>query len=76
MKASFVAYDYGELFKNSILIIVKYGYAKGCPKRPATQIGSLEILGVKRQLLLKVKLLFLFILTLKDHLSLWRTNWF
>ena len=32
------------------------------PKKPATQIGLLEILGVKKQLLLKVKLLFFFIL--------------
>jgi hypothetical protein len=46
MKASLVAYDCGELHKKSYLIIVKYGYDRGCPKKPATQIGSLKILGV------------------------------
>jgi hypothetical protein len=25
------------------------GYIRGCPKRPAFQIGSLEILGIKHQ---------------------------
>jgi hypothetical protein len=47
MKAFFVAYDYGELHKKLELKIMKYGYVKGCPKKPATQIGSLKILGVK-----------------------------
>jgi hypothetical protein len=47
MKASFVAYDCGELHKNLDLNIVKYGYVTGCPKWITTQIGSLEILGVK-----------------------------
>jgi hypothetical protein len=47
MKASHVAYDGRELHKKSELKIVKYGHVRGCPRRPATQIGSLEILGVK-----------------------------
>jgi hypothetical protein len=46
MKASLVAYDYGELQKKGELKIVKYGYVRGCPKRPVTQIGLLELLGV------------------------------
>jgi hypothetical protein len=51
MKASFVAYDCRELYKKSELKIVKYGYVKGSPKRPTTQIGLLEILRVKKLLL-------------------------
>jgi hypothetical protein len=47
MKASLVAYDREELYKKSKLEIVKYRYVRSCPKRPETQIGSLEILGVK-----------------------------
>jgi hypothetical protein len=47
MKASFVAYDYRELLKKSMLKIEKYGYVRGCPKRQVTQIGSLEILGLQ-----------------------------
>jgi hypothetical protein len=46
MKASLVAYDFRELHKESELNIVKYGSIKGCPKKPATQIGLLKILGV------------------------------
>jgi hypothetical protein len=46
MKASLIAYDGQELHKKSELKIVKYGYVRGCPKRPTTQIGSLEILGI------------------------------
>jgi hypothetical protein len=41
MKTSLVAYDGKELHKKLKLKIVK-----GCPKRPAIQIGSLEILEV------------------------------
>jgi hypothetical protein len=48
MKASNEAYDCGELHKKFELKIVKYGYVGGCPKRLATQIGSLEILGIKK----------------------------
>jgi hypothetical protein len=47
MKASLVVYDGRELHKKSELRVVKYGYVRDCPKRPVTQIGSLEILGVK-----------------------------
>jgi hypothetical protein len=47
MKASLVAYDFRELHKKSELKIVKYGYLRGCTKRPTTQFGLLEILGVK-----------------------------
>jgi hypothetical protein len=32
MKASLVAYDFRKLQKKLELIIVKYGYVKGCPK--------------------------------------------
>jgi hypothetical protein len=32
MKASFVAYDFRELFKKSELKIVNYGHVRGCPK--------------------------------------------
>jgi hypothetical protein len=46
MKASLVAYDYGELHRKSELKVVKYVYVRGCPKRPKTQSGSLEILGI------------------------------
>jgi hypothetical protein len=46
MKTSLVAYDGKELHKKLKLKIVKHGYVKGCPKRPAIQIGSLEILEV------------------------------
>jgi hypothetical protein len=46
MKASFVAYDFREVFKKLELKIIKHGYGRGCPKRLATQIGSLEILGI------------------------------
>jgi hypothetical protein len=37
----------GGLYKKSKQKIVKYGYVRGCPKRPVTRNGSLEILGVK-----------------------------
>jgi hypothetical protein len=47
MEASLVAYDYGESHKMFELKLIKYRYFRGCPKRPATQIGSLEILGIK-----------------------------
>jgi hypothetical protein len=46
MKASLVAYDGRELHKMLKLKIEKYGYVRGCPKRPAIQIGSLKILGI------------------------------
>jgi hypothetical protein len=46
MKASVIAYDCGELHKKLELKIVKYGHVRGCPKRPVTQIGLLELLGV------------------------------
>ena len=46
MKTSLVAYNCGELHKKLEIKIAKYGYVRGCPKRPATQIGLLEILGV------------------------------
>jgi hypothetical protein len=36
----------GSYTKKSELEIVKYGYIRGCPKEPTTQIWSLEILGV------------------------------
>jgi hypothetical protein len=45
-EASFVAYDLRQLHRKSELKIVKHGYVRGYPKRPATQIGLLEILGV------------------------------
>jgi hypothetical protein len=32
MKASLVAYDFRELYKKSKIKVVKYGYARGCPK--------------------------------------------
>jgi hypothetical protein len=32
MKASLVAYDFGELHKKSELKIIKYRYVRGCPK--------------------------------------------
>jgi hypothetical protein len=47
MEASLVAYDFRELHKKSELEIVKFGYVNGCPKKPVTQIWSLEILRVK-----------------------------
>jgi hypothetical protein len=47
MRASLVACDCRELHKKSELKEIKYGYIRGCPKRQATQIGSLKILGVK-----------------------------
>jgi hypothetical protein len=47
MKASLVTYDGRELHKNLKIKIIKYGYVKDCPKRPTTQIGLIEILGVK-----------------------------
>jgi hypothetical protein len=46
MKASLVAYIFRGLHKQSEVKIVKYGFVRGFPKRPATQIGLLEILGV------------------------------
>jgi hypothetical protein len=46
MKAFFVAYDCGELYKKSRLKIIKDGYVKSCPKQPAIQIWSLKILEV------------------------------
>jgi hypothetical protein len=36
MKASLVAYGCEKLYKKSKLKIVKYGYVRGCPKRPTT----------------------------------------
>jgi hypothetical protein len=36
MKASLVAYDFGELYKKTELEIVKHGYVRGCPTRPVT----------------------------------------
>jgi hypothetical protein len=47
MKASLVAYDFRELHKKSKIKIIKYGYIRGEPKRQATQIGLLKILGIK-----------------------------
>jgi hypothetical protein len=47
MKASLVAYDFRELHKKSELKIVKYGYVRECPKRPAIQIGLFKILGIQ-----------------------------
>jgi hypothetical protein len=47
MKASLVAYDGRELCKKLEIKIIKYGYVRGCLKRPTTQIGSLKILGIK-----------------------------
>jgi hypothetical protein len=47
MKASLVAFDCRELQKNLEIIIVKYESVRGCPKKLATQIESLKILGVK-----------------------------
>jgi hypothetical protein len=47
MKTSLVAYDYRESHNKLELKIIKYGSIRGCPKKPATQIGSLKILGVK-----------------------------
>jgi hypothetical protein len=46
MKASLVAYDSRELKQKSNLKIVKYGYVKGCPRQPATQIWLFEFLGI------------------------------
>jgi hypothetical protein len=46
MNASFVAHDFKELYKKLELKVVKYEYVKGCPKWQATQIYSLEILGI------------------------------
>jgi hypothetical protein len=54
MKVSLVAYDCGELHKKSKLKKVKYGYVRGCPIRPSTKIGLLEILGVKFSRLCKI----------------------
>jgi hypothetical protein len=51
MKAFLVAYDFRGLHKKLKLKIVDYGYVRGCSKRPATQIWSLEILGIKNLLL-------------------------
>jgi hypothetical protein len=48
MKATFVAYDGREIHKKLELKIMKYRYVRGCPKKPAIQIGLLKILGVKR----------------------------
>jgi hypothetical protein len=45
MRASLVAYDGRELHQKSKIKILKYGYVRGCPKRPANKIGSLKILG-------------------------------
>jgi hypothetical protein len=36
MKASLVAYDGKELYKKPDFKIVRYGYVRGCPKRPTT----------------------------------------
>jgi hypothetical protein len=46
MKAFLVAYDVRELQKKLEIKIIKHGYVKGCPKWPAIQIWSLEILGI------------------------------
>jgi hypothetical protein len=46
-EASFVAYDFRELYKKLELKILNYVYVKGCPKRLVTQIMLLEVLGVK-----------------------------
>jgi hypothetical protein len=51
MKASLVAYGYRNLHKILELKIIKYGYIKGCPKWPAIQMWSLEILGVNIQVI-------------------------
>jgi hypothetical protein len=48
MKASLVAHDYRALSKKLELKVVKYGYVKGYPKRLATQIGLLKILGARQ----------------------------
>jgi hypothetical protein len=46
-ESSLVAYDYRESHKKSQLKIIKIEYVRGCPKWLATQIQSLEILGIK-----------------------------
>jgi hypothetical protein len=45
MKAPLVAYDFMELHKKMELKII-INYITGCPKWHATQISSLEILGI------------------------------
>jgi hypothetical protein len=46
MNESFlVAYDGRELHQKLEIKLVKYGYVRSCPKKPAIHIGSLEILG-------------------------------
>jgi hypothetical protein len=46
MKASLVVDDFRELHKKPDLKIIKYVLVRCYPKRPATQIWSLKILGV------------------------------
>jgi hypothetical protein len=53
MKVSLVAYDGRELYKKHELKTLKYGYVRDCPKSPAIQIGSLEILGVNEIVFLR-----------------------
>jgi hypothetical protein len=60
MKASLVAYDCGEQHKKSELKIIKYGYIKGCPKRPEIQIGLLEILGISELIIMGFRICILY----------------
>jgi hypothetical protein len=46
MKASLVAYNFGDLHKKSKIKIVKIEYVRGCLEWQSTQIWSLKILGV------------------------------
>jgi hypothetical protein len=43
MKDFLIVYNCGEVHKKLEIKIIKYRYVSGCPKRLATQIGSLKI---------------------------------
>jgi hypothetical protein len=60
MNESFVTYDFRELLKKSELKIIKYGYIKGCPKRPEIQIGLLEILGISELIIMGFRICILY----------------
>jgi hypothetical protein len=46
MLAFVIAYDFRKLHKKLELKIIKLGYVRSYPKRPATQIWLLKILEV------------------------------
>jgi hypothetical protein len=55
MKGSLVVYEVRKLYKKVRAKKVKNEYVRGGPRRPSTQLWSLEILGVNGMRFLKLE---------------------